>query len=214
MYVRAAAKAEERGATEHRRRLLAGLRGTVVELGAGHGLNFALYPEAVTEVVAIERGRRHREPGAVLCAGPAAGADRAPPRRAGDSAHPGQGAPGRGLTIKPVSGTLRFVVTYQADGLTALGDPTRRAIFERLAERPRAVGELASELPVSRPAVSQHLRVLKEARLVVDRPVGTRRIYQVDSEGLALLRVYLDHFWDQALAGYKAAVEQRMKESP
>jgi DNA-binding transcriptional ArsR family regulator len=106
------------------------------------------------------------------------------------------------------------VVTYRADGWTALGDPTRRAIFERLAERPRAVGELASELPVSRPAVSQHLRVLKEARLVVDRPVGTRRIYQVDSEGLALLRGYLDHFWDQALAGYKAAVEQRMKENP
>jgi DNA-binding transcriptional ArsR family regulator len=68
------------------------------------------------------------------------------------------------------------VLTYGADGLTALGDPTRRAIFERLAERPRAVGELAGELPVSRPAVSQHLKVLKDAGLVLDRPAGTRRI--------------------------------------
>jgi DNA-binding transcriptional ArsR family regulator len=106
------------------------------------------------------------------------------------------------------------VTTYQADGLTALGDPSRRAIFESLADRPRAVGELARELPISRPAVSQHLKVLKEARLVVDRPVGTRRIYQVDPDGLAALRGYLDHFWDQALAGFKTAVEQQMKENP
>jgi DNA-binding transcriptional ArsR family regulator len=105
------------------------------------------------------------------------------------------------------------VQTYQADGWTALGDPTRRAIFERLADRPRAVGELASELPVSRPAVSQHLKVLKDARLVVDQRVGTRRIYQLDPDGLRALRGYLDHFWDQALAGYKAAVEQQPKES-
>jgi DNA-binding transcriptional ArsR family regulator len=105
------------------------------------------------------------------------------------------------------------VQTYQADGWAALGDPTRRAIFERLADRPRAVGELASELPVSRPAVSQHLKVLKDARLVVDQRVGTRRIYQLDPDGLGALRGYLDHFWDQALAGYKTAVEQRMKES-
>src|SRR5829696_6109466 len=94
-------------------------------------------------------------------------------------------------------------------GWTALGDPTRRAIFERLADRPRAVGEL----PVSRPAVSQHLKVLKDAHLVVDQRVGTRRIYQLDLDGLAALRGYLDHFWDQALAGYKAAVERHMKES-
>jgi DNA-binding transcriptional ArsR family regulator len=106
------------------------------------------------------------------------------------------------------------VTTYQADGLPALGDPSRRAIFESLADRPRAVGELARELPISRPAVSQHLKVLKEARLVVDRPVGTRRIYQVDPDGLAALRGYLDHFWDQALAGFKTAVEQQMKENP
>jgi DNA-binding transcriptional ArsR family regulator len=99
------------------------------------------------------------------------------------------------------------------DGWAALGDPTRRAIFERLADRPCAVGELAGGLPVSRPAVSQHLKVLKDARLVSDQRVGTRRIYQVDPEGLAALRGYLDHFWDQALAGYKTAVEQHMKET-
>jgi DNA-binding transcriptional ArsR family regulator len=105
------------------------------------------------------------------------------------------------------------VQTYQTDALTALGEPTRRAIFERLADRPRAVGELAGELPVSRPAVSQHLKVLKDARLVVDRREGTRRIYQLRPDGLAELRGYLDHFWDQALAGFKTAVEQQMKES-
>src|SRR3954471_3842020 len=85
--------------------------------------------------------------------------------------------------------------------LNALGDPTRRAIFERVAEQPRAVGELASELPVSRPAVSQHLKVLKEAGLVVDRQVGTRRIYELDPEGLGALRAYLDRFWDTAPRG-------------
>ena len=105
------------------------------------------------------------------------------------------------------------MVTYQAEALNALGDPSRRAIFERLADRPRAVGELAGELPISRPAVSQHLKVLKDARLVVDRAVGTRRIYQVDTDGVAALRAYLDHFWDQALAGFKTAVEQKAKES-
>ena len=103
--------------------------------------------------------------------------------------------------------------TYRTDGWDALGDPTRRAIFERLAERPRAVGELASELPVSRPAVSQHLKVLKHARLVIDQRAGTRRVYQVDPDGLRALRGYLDHFWDQALAGFKTTVEQQMKES-
>ena len=118
-----------------------------------------------------------------------------------------------GLTGAIVSASLPFVFTYEVTGLTALGDPTRRAIFERLAERPRAVGELAGELPVSRPAVSQHLKVLKDARLVVDQRVGTRRVYQVDPEGLRLLRGYLDHFWEQALAAYKTAVEQQAKES-
>ena len=90
----------------------------------------------------------------------------------------------------------------------ALGDPTRRAIFERLAERPSAVGELARELPVSRPAVSQHLKVLKDAGLVLDRPEGARRIYQLDPDGIGALRAYLDQFWSKALAAYKVAVEQ------
>ena len=100
------------------------------------------------------------------------------------------------------------MLTYQAVGLTALGDPTRRAIFERLADRPRAVGELASELPVSRPAVSQHLKVLKDAGLVFDRPAGNRRIYQLDPDGVAALRAYLDQFWNRSLAAFKAAAEQ------
>jgi DNA-binding transcriptional ArsR family regulator len=104
------------------------------------------------------------------------------------------------------------VQTYQADGFTALGDPTRRAIFESLAGRPRAVGEIASDLPVSRPAVSQHLKVLKGAGLVVDRPAGTRRIYAVDPAGVDALRAYLDQFWSQTLTAYKALVEQPDKE--
>jgi DNA-binding transcriptional ArsR family regulator len=104
------------------------------------------------------------------------------------------------------------VVTYQADGWHALGDPTRRAIFERLADGPRAVGELAGELPVSRPAVSQHLKVLKEAGLVVDRQAGNRRIYQLDPDGVDALRVQLDRFWNKALAAYKQAVEQSTEE--
>jgi DNA-binding transcriptional ArsR family regulator len=104
------------------------------------------------------------------------------------------------------------VVTYQTDGWTALGDPTRRAIFERVAEEPRAVGELARELPVSRPAVSQHLKVLKEAGLVLDRPVGNRRVYRLDPAGLEALRAQLDRFWTKALANYKAVAEQRTEE--
>ena len=103
-------------------------------------------------------------------------------------------------------------MTYQADGWTALGDPTRRAIFARLAEHPRAVGELASELPVSRPAVSQHLKVLKEAGLVLDRPAGNRRIYRLDPTGVEVLRAQLDSFWNQALATYKALAEQTEEE--
>jgi DNA-binding transcriptional ArsR family regulator len=98
------------------------------------------------------------------------------------------------------------------DGWTALGDPTRRAIVERLAERPRAVGELARELPISRPAVSQHLRVLKEARLVTERAEGTRRIYRLDPIGVGVLRADLERFWNQALAAYKAIVEQPNEE--
>jgi DNA-binding transcriptional ArsR family regulator len=94
------------------------------------------------------------------------------------------------------------VLTYQAAAFDALGDPTRREIFERLAVRPQAVGELAAELPVSRPAVSQHLRVLKAAGLLTDRAAGNRRIYQVDPTGLSGLRACLDGFWSQALASY------------
>lgn len=93
--------------------------------------------------------------------------------------------------------------------MDALGDPTRRAIFERLGDGPRAVGELASELPVSRPAVSQHLKVLKEAGLVVDTRDGTRRLYRLDPTGVGALRAYFDTFWNQALAAFKAAVEDQ-----
>ena len=100
------------------------------------------------------------------------------------------------------------MLAYQADPWAALGDPTRRAVFERLAERPRAVGELARELPVSRPAVSQHLRILKDAGLVIDRPAGNRRIYHADPEGVAALRSQLDRFWSQALTAFKAVVEE------
>jgi DNA-binding transcriptional ArsR family regulator len=104
-------------------------------------------------------------------------------------------------------------VTYGTAGLTALGDPTRRAIFERLADHPWAVGELAQELPVSRPAVSQHLKVLKDAGLVIDQPAGTRRIYRLDPDGVGAMRAYLDRFWNRALAEYKAAVEQPGEET-
>jgi DNA-binding transcriptional ArsR family regulator len=111
-----------------------------------------------------------------------------------------------------VSVYLPLAVTYRTDEWTALGDPTRRAIFERLADRPRAVGELARELPVSRPAVSQHLKVLKDAGLVVDQRMGSRRIYRLDLDGVGALRDQLDRFWKRALTGYKAAVEQREEE--
>jgi DNA-binding transcriptional ArsR family regulator len=96
--------------------------------------------------------------------------------------------------------------------LNALGDPTRRAIFERLAEGPSPVGELANDLPVSRPAVSQHLKVLKEAGLVTDRQEGNRRLYQLDPAGIGALRAYLDQFWNQALAAFKEAAEQKDEE--
>ena len=103
-------------------------------------------------------------------------------------------------------------MAYRTEGFTALADPTRRAIFERLAVRPSAVGELAGDLPVSRPAVSQHLKVLKEAGLVVDHADGTRRIYRLDPEGVDALRGYLDQFWNQALTAFKRVAEQDHKE--
>jgi DNA-binding transcriptional ArsR family regulator len=92
--------------------------------------------------------------------------------------------------------------------MAALGDPTRRAIFERLADGPLSVGAIARDLPVSRPAVSQHLRVLKQARLVSDRPVANRRLYSLDLRGIDALRAYFDRFWNLKLQAYKAAVEQ------
>jgi DNA-binding transcriptional ArsR family regulator len=95
-----------------------------------------------------------------------------------------------------------------ADMMTALGDPTRQAIFDRLSDGPRPVGELAADLPVSRPAVSQHLKVLKDVGLVIDRQAGTRRLYQVDPAGLAILRSYLDGFWERSLAAFQAAANE------
>jgi DNA-binding transcriptional ArsR family regulator len=106
------------------------------------------------------------------------------------------------------------VQTYQHDGWSALGGRTRRAIFERLADRPCTVGELARGLPVSRPAVSQHLKVLKDAGLVVDQAAGNRRIYRINPDGLAELRADLDRFWLKTLAAYKAVVEQPEQEVP
>ena len=96
-----------------------------------------------------------------------------------------------------------------ATAMDALGDPTRRAIFERLRRGPRSVGELAEGLPVSRPAVSQHLRVLREAELVSERREGTRRIYSLNPGGLLELRAYFDQFWDEMLADFKAAAERK-----
>ena len=108
--------------------------------------------------------------------------------------------------------TYASVQTFEKNGWTALADPTRRTIFERVAERPSAVSELANGLPVSRPAVSQHLKVLKDAGLVRDRRAGKHRIYSVDAIGLGVFRSELDQFWSKALAAYKVAVEESMKE--
>jgi len=105
------------------------------------------------------------------------------------------------------------VVAYATAGWTALGEPTRRAIFEQLLDGPLAVGELAEYLPVSRPAVSQHLKVLKTAGLVIDRQAGKHRIYRVEPDGLVALRADLDRFWNKTLAAYKAVVEEDTKES-
>src|SRR5271169_1431803 len=106
-------------------------------------------------------------------------------------------------------------ITAAVKALGALGDPTRRAIFERLAGRPSAVGELAAGLPVSRPAVSQHLRVLREAGLVNETPEGTRRIYRLDPRGIAVMRAWLDTHWSLALDAFKEfADEQAEQEKP
>jgi DNA-binding transcriptional ArsR family regulator len=97
------------------------------------------------------------------------------------------------------------------EALQALADPTRRSVLEQLRSGPRPVGEIAARVPVSRPAVSQHLRVLKEAGLVTERRNGTRRLYRVDPDGLAGLREYLDGFWEEALASFKAAAEEEQR---
>jgi DNA-binding transcriptional ArsR family regulator len=102
--------------------------------------------------------------------------------------------------------------TLEIDPWGALGDPTRRAIFRKVVERPRAVGELAAELPVSRPAVSQHLRVLKVAQLVADEAAGTRRIYRAQPAGVRALRADLEEFWGKTLAAYKEVVEKSTQE--
>ena len=96
--------------------------------------------------------------------------------------------------------------------MTALGDPTRQAIFERLSVRPRPVGELAAELPVSRPAVSQHLKILKAAGLVTDRPAGTRRVYSADPAGIAAARDYFEQFWQQSMDRFRVAASQPTQE--
>lgn len=104
------------------------------------------------------------------------------------------------------------MATNVLDRIGSLGDPTRRAIFELIAEQARPVGELAARLPVTRPAVSQHLKVLKEAGLVISRANGTRRVYSVDPNGLDELRAYFERFWSKNLAAFKEAVERPAKE--
>jgi DNA-binding transcriptional ArsR family regulator len=116
------------------------------------------------------------------------------------------------LTEASVSHSLPFVATYGVAELATLADPSRRAIFEALREGPKAVGELAKDLPISRPAVSQHLKVLKEAGLVTDQAAGTRRLYRIRPEGIAALRAYLDRMWDEALAAFAAAAEREESE--
>jgi DNA-binding transcriptional ArsR family regulator len=103
------------------------------------------------------------------------------------------------------------VIAYQQPQLDALGDATRRAILERLLAGATSVGDLARDFPMSRPAISQHLRVLKGAHLVNDRPVGNRRFYALDPAGVEALRAYFDHFWNDALAAFKRAAEQPHK---
>jgi DNA-binding transcriptional ArsR family regulator len=104
------------------------------------------------------------------------------------------------------------VATYQVVGLEALADPTRRSILELLGSGGRSVVDITREVPISRPAVSQHLKVLKNARLVTVRPIGTRRIYSLDPAGLADIRNYFEQFWTDALADFARAVEAPMKE--
>lgn len=122
--------------------------------------------------------------------------------------------PSEGLPSILVSFSLPFVQTYQGEAFEALADGTRRRVLELVAARPRSVGDIAAELPVSRPAVSQHLRVLLDAGLVTVTAAGTRRLYAVDRSGLAPLRDYLDQFWSRSLADYKDAVERDTPRPP
>ena len=118
------------------------------------------------------------------------------------------------LQGESVSGSLPFVGTYRGElQLAALGDPCRRAIIGLLASGPTSVGELAGRLPVSRPAVSQHLRVLKDARLVADRPLGTRRLYSLDPEGAQQIRQFLEQFWQQDLNHFAAYVADQAEQT-
>ena len=104
-------------------------------------------------------------------------------------------------------------MAYRSAAFAAIADPTRRQVLERLSARPLAVGEIAAGMPVSRPAVSQHLKVLKEAGLVSDRQDGTRRIYAIDPKGLGAMRAWLDQFWDSALVALKAEIERVANET-
>ena len=113
-----------------------------------------------------------------------------------------------------VSVYLPFVQTYRQDQLDALGDATRRAIVARLLSGPMPVGKLARGFPMSRPAISQHLRVLKDAKLVTDRAEGTRRYYELDPKGFDSLRDYLDQFWTTALSAFKRRVEDPTRRKP
>jgi DNA-binding transcriptional ArsR family regulator len=99
-------------------------------------------------------------------------------------------------------------MAYEA-AFIALADPTRRRVFEQLRRGPKSVGTIAAHMPVSRPAVSQHLGVLKKAGLVVDRAEGTRRVYYIDPKGLAAIRIWLDQFWDEALSAFQSELEKK-----
>ena len=105
-------------------------------------------------------------------------------------------------------------MAYVTEKLAALADPTRLAVFERLAKSPAAVHQIANEFPVSRPAISQHLRVLKDARLVLDEAVGNQRIYRVDPNGIEEMRSYFDRFWGDALASFKTFIETNPSKNP
>jgi DNA-binding transcriptional ArsR family regulator len=105
-------------------------------------------------------------------------------------------------------------MAYVREQLAALADPTRLAVFERVAKRPAAVHEIALEFPVSRPAISQHLRVLKDARLVLDEAVGNQRIYRIDPTGIEEIRSYFERFWDDALSSFKVFIETNPSTKP